>query len=364
MTHPHSQNLALLTQEIKDQGKDLGFQDIRISKASPEHHSKYLKLWLDNDFHGNMSYMKRNLSLRETPEKLHPGVQRVISLRYNYLSSSTEHLINLFNQPNHAVIAQYAQGRDYHKLLRKKLSKICAYITHHSNFENHRAFADSAPILERAFAEQSGLGWIGKNTMLINAKAGSWFFLAEILTDAPLPIDSPQETSHCGTCSACISICPTQAIIEPWKLDARKCISYLTIENKESIPIEYRAAIGNRVFGCDDCQIICPWNKFAQTAHDINFKAHSILKNSSLLELFNWDENTFLENTAGTPIRRIGYTFWLRNLSVALGNAPYSKKNLSLLNSKETSNPMLLEHFAWAIEQQLQKKNNINYKNI
>lgn len=360
---PSNSALLTLAKDIKAQGRELGFQDIRICNADPEHHAQRLNAWLEKGMHGSMQYMENHAELREKPEALQAGAIRVISCRYNYLPHA-EDAETILSSDNKAYVSRYALGRDYHKLLRKKLSKLCDYISEHSEFKEHRAFVDSAPVLERGFAEKAGLGWIGKNTMLINSQAGSWFFLAEILTDAPLPIDEAQTTQHCGSCTRCLEVCPTDAFVSPWQLDARKCISYLTIENKDSIPVEFREAMGNRVFGCDDCQLVCPWNKFAQFSAEQDFQPRHELDDQDLCTLFNWDEETFLEKTAGSAIRRIGYIAWLRNLSVAMGNASFDEQIMQSLLQKKNDvrfqdNSMLQEHLAWAIEQQESKRSRL-----
>jgi epoxyqueuosine reductase len=269
----------------------------------------------------------------------------------DYLPDDDKNLIAKIRNDGSAYIARYTLGRDYHKLMRKRLAqlaqKIEAHIPHH-----HRAFVDSAPVLERAFAQKAGLGWIGKNTMLINSTAGSYFFLGEILTDLLLPVTTPQDTQHCGTCTTCLVLCPTQAFVAPHQLDARRCISYLTIENKNSIPEEFRSNIGNRIFGCDDCQAVCPWNKFAQRTEQEDFLPRHGLDNAQLVELFLWSEEEYLQNTAGSALRRIGYEGWLRNIAVALGNANSSVEiTMALDNRSNHTSAMVREHVEWALTQ-------------
>jgi epoxyqueuosine reductase len=253
-------------------------------------------------------------------------------------------------------ISRYALGRDYHKVMRKRLQKLADKIKAAIGDFGYRAFVDSAPVLEKALAEKSGLGWIGKHTNLINQKAGSWFFLGEIYTDLPLPITNHNTENHCGSCSACIDLCPTNAIIAPYKVDARRCISYLTIELHGSIPVEFRKDMGNRIYGCDDCQLCCPWNRFSQPTTEQDFFTRHPLDTPDLLDLFQWNEKTFLKNTEGSAIRRIGYLRWLRNISVALGNAPASKNIIDVLENKKrelNDNDMLVEHIDWALERQV-----------
>jgi epoxyqueuosine reductase len=347
-------DFTLLAENIKHWGKSLGFQDVRITTCDNTIAFKHLQTWIQNKFHGEMRYMENNLSLRQQPEELHPGTVRIISVRLDYMSSVDLGQKTL-NNNNKAYVSQYALGRDYHKVLRKKLKqlgeKINQQVPHH-----YRAFTDSAPILERAYAEQAGLGWIGKNTMLINQKAGSYFFLGELLTNIPLPIDQPTNQTHCGSCRACIDICPTQAIVAPYQLDARRCISYLNIEYKGSIPLEFRKKIGNRIVGCDDCQLICPWNKFTKITEEHDFLPRHELNSSDLMTLFAWTEKDFLQKTEGSAIRRLGYISWLRNIAIALGNAPYSEEIVqALLSRQEHLNPLVREHASWALAQQQDK---------
>jgi len=278
-------------------------------------------------------------------------VQRVIVVSMNYLSAQTD-MQAIEDGQETAYIARYALGRDYHKLLRKRLDKLAQRITQHVASHGYRAFCDSAPVLERALARKAGVGWVGKNTMIMNREQGSWFFLGELFTNIPLPIDQPIK-DHCGSCSACITVCPTQAIIKPYQLDARRCIAYLTIEHKGSIDPEFRPLIGNRVFGCDDCQIICPWNKFAKITNETDFKPRHQLNSSQLVDLFLWDEATFLKNTEGSAIRRTGYICWLRNIAIGLGNAAKHEKILAALNQRRSHPSSLVrEHVEWAIAQQ------------
>jgi epoxyqueuosine reductase len=347
-------DFTLLSQNIKHWGKSIGFQDVRVSSCDNSIAFKHLKQWLDKKYHGEMGYMENNLSLRQNPARLHAGTLRIISARLNYASSVKLNKKTLLDKQK-AYISQYALGRDYHKVIRKKLKQLGQKINQEVP-HNYRAFTDSAPILERAYAEQAGLGWIGKNTMLINKQAGSYFFLGELLTNIPLPIDQATTQSHCGSCRACIDICPTQAIIAPNQLDARRCISYLNIEYKGSIPVELRSKMGNRIVGCDDCQLICPWNKFTKITEENDFLPRNELDASDLIKLFAWTEQEFLQKTEGSAIRRIGYTCWLRNIAVALGNAPPSQNTIDVLSrQKDHPNSLVREHVDWALTQQQAK---------
>jgi epoxyqueuosine reductase len=299
-----------------------------------------------------MDYMEKHGDRRWTPPTLLPGTIRVISARLNYLPPGTE-IASVLKNGEQGYISRYALGRDYHKLMRKRLAKLAAQISEASHQHGFRVFCDSAPVLEKALAEKAGLGWIGKHTNLIHPKAGSWFFLGEIYTNLPLIIDESIK-NHCGTCSACITICPTQAIIGPYQLDARRCISYLTIELRESIPVELRSLMGNRIYGCDDCQLVCPWNRFAKHTQEKDFYPRHDLQAPDLIDLFNWDEETFLRKTEGSAIRRIGYLCWLRNCAVGLGNAPRNEKIISTLKTRLThSSTLVREHVEWALQKQV-----------
>ena len=279
-----------------------------------------------------MSYMADNHDKRCHPEQLVPGTIRVVCVRLDYALESDDSLASMHNTGK-AYVSRYARGRDYHKLIRKRLQKFARRIQDVAGPFGYRAFVDSAPVLERALAEKSGMGWIGKNTMLINKQAGSWFFLGELFTDLPLPVDE-KVSDHCGSCSACLDICPTNAFIKPNLLDATRCISYLTIELRTSIPVEFRKPMGNRIYGCDDCQIVCPWNKFSKPTDEKDFTPRHNLDDAQLIDLFAWTEREFLKRTEGSAIRRIGYDCWLRNIAVALGNAPSSKEIVGALQSR------------------------------
>jgi epoxyqueuosine reductase len=343
-------DLDSLAQEIKSWGIELGFQQVAITDINLDDYKGHFNSWLDNGYHAEMAYMANNKEKRCDPSKLLEGTCRVICVRMDYALESSNSLAPLRNS-NYAYVSRYARGRDYHKLIRKRLQSLAEKITSKIGPHGYRAFTDSAPVLERALAEKSGLGWIGKNTLLINKQAGSWFFLGELFTDLPLPIDKT-ESDHCGSCSACIDICPTNAFVAPNLLDASKCISYLTIELRTSIPVEFRRAMGNRVFGCDDCQLICPWNKFTKVSTEEDFAPRHGLDTATLLGLFKWTEKEFLANTEGSAIRRIGYECWQRNLAVGLGNAASGAEILAALTAQlDNASPMVREHVQWALEQ-------------
>ena len=343
------QNLAV---KIKRWGRELGFQQIGITDTDLSIYEKRLNEWLARNYQGSMEYMSRHGSKRSRPNELVPGTLRVISARIDYLPPNAK-IPQTLAKKTKAYISRYALGRDYHKLIRKRLTQLAEMISEAIDSTQYRVFTDSAPVMEKALAEKAGLGWIGKSTNLINRKAGSWFFLGEIYTDLPLPIDAP-EISHCGSCNACLQICPTQAIVAPYQLDARRCISYLTIENRGSIPEELRPLIGNRVYGCDDCQWICPWNKFGKATSDPDFQPRHQLDQSDLVDLFLWDETTFLNRTEGSAIRRIGFEGWLRNLAVGLGNGPASPEAIAALQQRlHYPSALVLEHVQWALQRLL-----------
>jgi epoxyqueuosine reductase len=341
---------------------ELGFQQLGISGIELEQHEQWLQQWLAAGYQGEMQWMGQHGNKRSRPEELVPGTVRVLSLRMDYFGEEHVRLqgdggesnlaLQVLADPNRAYISRYTLGRDYHKLVRKRLATLGRQIEALAGGGRYRAFVDSAPVLERALAEQAGLGWIAKNTMLINPEAGSWFFLGEIYTDLPLPVDEPQQDKHCGTCTACLDICPTGAFFGPYQLDARRCISYLTIELDGPIPEDLRPLMGNRVFGCDDCQLVCPWNKFAQPTAEADFKPRHQLDDIALVELFSWDEETWLSRTEGSALRRIGHARWLRNLAVALGNAPTSEAVLAALASRrQHPSALVREHVSWALGQ-------------
>ncbi|MCA1979761.1 MAG: tRNA epoxyqueuosine(34) reductase QueG, partial [Thiobacillus sp.] len=316
----HAQDLTHLVANIKQWGRELGFADIGIAGTDLSAAEQGLLDWLARGFHGDMDYMAAHGVKRSRPAELVPGTLRVVTARLDYFPPDAADPHALLADPEAAYISRYALGRDYHKVLRTRLQRLAERIAAAAPQAHFRVFTDSAPVLEVELAAQSGLGWRGKHTLLLNRAHGSWFFLGEIYTDLPLPVDSP-ETNHCGTCRACIDICPTQAIVAPYALDARRCISYLTIELKGSIPVELRPLIGNRIYGCDDCQLACPWNRFAKTTALPDFAVRNGLDSARLVELFGWSEAEFNDRLAGSAIRRIGHERWLRNLAVALGNA-------------------------------------------
>ncbi len=354
-----SQVLQKITNDLADWAVELGFQQIGICDVDLSLEQPRLAAWLEREYNGSMTWMAEHQAMRSDPTLLKPGCLRVISARMDYFPQNTD-CIQTLKQPSKAYISRYAVGRDYHKLIRKRLAKLADRIRDAAApfFDaNQRAFVDSAPILERPLAAKAGLGWVGKHTLLLNQNAGSWFFLGEILTNLPLPISATQIEDRCGECSACLKVCPTDAFPGPYQLDARRCISYLTIENKGSIPEQFREVMGNRIYGCDDCQVICPWNKWATPSSEVDFQPRHNLANSDLLELFLWDEKMFLAKTEGSAIRRIGFERWQRNLAVALGNAPAQEDILlALKQSRELASPLVQEHIDWAIDQQQNPK--------
>ncbi len=352
---PDNIDHARLLQQITRWSEELGFQQLGVSDIDLADHEEHLNNWLAAGLHGEMDYMHKHGSKRSHPEQLVDETCRVISVRMDYMPPDCELSDAVLANPQLGFISRYALGRDYHKVMRKRLQKLSEKIQQQIGDFGYRVFVDSAPVLEKALAEKSGLGWIGKHSNLINRNAGSWFFLGEIYTNLPLPLSKHQTQEHCGTCTSCIDICPTQAIIAPYKVDARRCISYLTIELHGPIPLQYREAIGNRIYGCDDCQLCCPWNRFSQPTSEQDFFARHPLDAPALTELLQWDEATFLKNTEGSAIRRIGYRRWLRNISVALGNAPPSPDITGALVQKReelTGDDMLVEHIEWAMARQ------------
>ena len=343
-------DIKLIAADIKKWGVELGFQQVGFTDVDLSKYEHHLKDWIDRNYHGAMSYMAENHDKRCHPEQLVPGTIRVVCVRMDYALDSKDSLESMENTGK-AYVSRYARGRDYHKLIRKRLQKLARRIQDVVGPFGYRAFVDSAPVLERALAEKSGMGWIGKNTMLINKQAGSWFFLGELFTDLPLPVDE-QVSDHCGSCSACLDICPTNAFVKPNLLDATRCISYLTIELRTSIPVEFRKPMGNRIYGCDDCQIVCPWNKFSEPTQEKDFTPRHKLDDAQLVDLFAWSEREFLKRTEGSAIRRIGYDCWLRNIAVALGNAPSSKEIVGVLQSRLNNvSTMVNEHIEWALLQ-------------
>ncbi|MGA7982149.1 MAG: tRNA epoxyqueuosine(34) reductase QueG [Chromatiaceae bacterium] len=349
---PTSRDYRGLAAQIKRWARRLGFQQVGIADTDLAKAEARLQEWLAQGRHGAMEYMVQHGSRRSRPAQLAPGTVRVISARMDYLPEPHARLHETLASPTTAFISRYALGRDYHKTLRRRLQRLADLITAEIGAFGYRVFVDSAPVLEKPLAQKAGLGWIGKHTNLINARAGSWFFLGEIYTDLPLPVDAAAE-DHCGTCRACMDVCPTGAIVAPYQLDARLCISYLTIELKGSIPEPLRPLIGNRIYGCDDCQLVCPWNRFARLCEEPDFLPRAGLDRANLIQLFAWNESEFLRRTEGSAIRRIGYVAWLRNLAVAMGNAPPSKHIRRALESRaEHPSELVREHVRWAIFRQ------------
>jgi epoxyqueuosine reductase len=339
-----------LASYIKEWGRELGFQQIGIADTDLTAAEAHLLNWLDQGRHGEMGYMAQHGLRRSRPSELQPGTVRVISGRIDYLPSASDPQ-SVLDDPSLGYVSRYALGRDYHKHVRGRLQKLAARIEREIGPFGYRVFSDSAPVLEKPLAEKAGLGWIGKHTNLLSREAGSWFFLGEIYTDLPVPVDAPLP-NHCGTCQACIDICPTQAIVAPYQLDARRCISYLTIELRGSIPEELRPLLGNRIYGCDDCQLVCPWNRFAQLTTEPDFAPRHTLDAPKLVELFYWTEQELLKRTEGSAIRRITYEQWLRNVAVALGNAPTSAPVIDALNARSDHPAAIVrEHVAWALAQ-------------
>jgi epoxyqueuosine reductase len=348
----HEHELTELAQHIRQWGRELGFAAVGIADVDLSAAEAGLQAWLAKGFHGEMDYMAAHGVKRSRPAELVPGTVRIISARLDYLPPAAADPHAVLADAEAAYVSRYALGRDYHKVLRNRLQTLAEKIGSEVGSHHFRVFTDSAPVLEVALASKSGLGWRGKHTLLLNRQHGSWFFLGEIYTDLPLPVDTPEQ-NHCGTCQACIDICPTQAIVAPYLLDARRCISYLTIELKGSIPLELRPLLGNRIYGCDDCQLVCPWNRFAQTATLPDFEVRNGLDSTQLVELFAWSEADFNARLAGSPIRRIGHERWLRNIAVALGNAPRSPVIQAALASRlNHASEQVREHVAWAQSRQ------------
>lgn len=350
--------MQTLTTLIKQWGLELGFNQIGITDTNLQHAESEHQAWVEKGYHGDMDYMAKHGTKRTRPAELVPNTRRVISARLDYLPPKAADSEAILNDVDKAFISRYALGRDYHKVLRNKLQKLCEKIQaelaqYQSHDFQYRVFTDSAPVLEVALAEKAGLGWRGKHTLLINKERGSWFFLGEIYTNLPLITDTPA-SNHCGTCTSCMDVCPTQAIVAPYQVDARRCISYLTIELKSSIPVNLRPLIGNRVYGCDDCQLFCPWNKFAEITKEVDFDVRNGLDDISLIDCFNWSEDEFKANMAGSAIYRIGYEQWLRNIAVGLGNASSSERVINALKSRaDDASALVREHVAWALQQHL-----------
>ena len=349
---PTSKSPEDLSRFVKHAALNIGLPHCAITDTDLAEHELNFLNWLNDGFHGSMEYMERHGVKRSRPAELLPGTTRIISVRMDYFPPDTKEPWSVINDATLGYVSRYALGRDYHKVLRNKLQKLASTISDEFGQFGYRAFVDSAPVLEKALAERAGLGWIGKHSNLLSSDSGSWFFLGELYTDLPLAVDTPLEKKHRGSCTACMQACPTQAIVAPFRVDARRCISYLTIENKESIPVEFRKAMGNRIYGCDDCQLVCPFNKFSSDSTEPDYRARHNLDNATLTSLFSWDEATFKQNMAGSAIYRIGHERWLRNIAVALGNAPGKPETIGSLQARENDpSPMVREHVLWALEQ-------------
>ena len=350
---PHTVDYTTLATQIKEWGRALGFQAVGISDTDLHDAEARLLQWLAQGYHGEMDYMAKHGVKRSRPAELIPGTLRVISVRMDYTPPDAKDSWEVLEDGSSAFISRYALGRDYHKVLRNRLEQLAQKIRVEAGKSNCRVFTDSAPVMEVELARKAGLGWRGKHTLLLSREHGSWFFLGELYTDLPLLVDKPQ-VEHCGTCTACIKVCPTQAIVAPYQLDARRCISYLTIEHKGSIPLELRPLIGNRIYGCDDCQLVCPWNRFAHKSLEADFAVRHGLDDVALTELFAWDEETFKQKFSGSAVYRIGHEQWLRNIAVALGNAPGSAEALAALQARtEEPSALVREHVEWALERQM-----------
>ena len=349
-------DLDVLARDLHTWARELGFADIGVSDTDLSAEEAGLLAWLDQGWHGDMEYMARHGTRRSRPATLVPGTIRIVTARLDYWPGDAADSELILGDPAKAYISRYALGRDYHKLMRRKLESLAQRMAAVVGGFNYRVFTDSAPVLEVALAAKSGLGWRGKNTLLLRRDAGSYFFLGEIYTDLPLPLTAAA-SAHCGSCRACIDTCPTGAIVAPYELDARRCISYLTIELKESIPVDLRPLIGNRVYGCDDCQLVCPWNKYAQPTREAGFDIRHGLDDVELLSLFSWTQQEFEARTAGSAIHRIGYERWLRNIAVGLGNAPYREDIVAALHEcVANATPLVAEHVRWAIGEQERKR--------
>ncbi len=348
----NSQPSQTLSQRIKRIGEELGFQQIGITDTRLDQYHSHYKQWIEKNYHGEMDYMARNVEKRLQPEQMIPGTLSVICVRLDYLVNEGKWPQKLLQKPEMAYISRYALGRDYHKLMRKRLQHYATAISALVGDMGYRVFTDSAPVLEKALAAKAGIGWQGKHSNILHRDHGSWFFLGEIYTDLLLDIDKPTE-NHCGRCTTCMEVCPTQAIVAPYVVDARRCISYLTIEHKSAIPVELRSAIGNRIYGCDDCQLFCPWNRFARITQEADFRPRHGLDSISLLDCFTWSSEDFEHKMTGSAIRRIGYQNWIRNIAIALGNTEYNPDILATLKSNYAIHSAYIqEHIDWAIRQQ------------
>ncbi len=347
--------LNVLTKQIKNWACELGFDHCAVTDTDLDKHEAHLLNWLEADFHGEMQYMKRHGTKRSRPTELEPGTVRVISVRMDYFPAGAANADAVLQDDQLGYVSRYALGRDYHKLMRRRLQKLATKINEQNDALCYRAFVDSAPVLEKALAEKAGLGWIGKHSNLLSNTAGSWFFLGELFINLPLPVDQPTPQGHCGSCTACIQACPTRAIVAPFKVDARRCISYLTIELRSSIPVEFRKAMGNRIYGCDDCQLVCPFNKFSTPTEITDFEPRHELDSTKLSQLFTWTEQEFNQRMEGSAIRRIGHECWIRNIAVALGNAQTNADVIDALQSRaEDPSELVREHVHWALQQHLE----------
>ncbi|MCK7595437.1 tRNA epoxyqueuosine(34) reductase QueG [Pseudomarimonas salicorniae] len=341
-----------LVEALRAAAAELGFQALGISGIELAEDERRLLDWLQRGYHGEMDYMARHGTRRARPAELVPGTLRVISARMDYWPEAAREPWSVIDDGTLGYVSRYALGRDYHKVLRQRLQKLCDWLAERVGEFGYRVFTDSAPVLEKPLARNAGLGWIGKHSNLIDRRSGSYFFLGEIYTDLALPVDAAA-SDHCGTCTRCLSACPTGAIVAPYQVDARRCISYLTIEHPGSIPEPLRAPMGNRIYGCDDCQLVCPWNKFTRPAALVDFEVRHGLDAPQLIDLFSWDEETFLARTEGSAIRRIGWERWLRNIAVALGNAPRSESVVAaLVSRRDHPSPVVREHVDWALSRQ------------
>ncbi|MHA7880058.1 MAG: tRNA epoxyqueuosine(34) reductase QueG [Saccharospirillum sp.] len=350
---PAPSDNAELARYIKAEAKAMGFQAVHLGPVSTQANRADYENWLAQGYNGTMEWMSRNLDKRFDGAQLHPGARTAITVRLDYRPEAPMEAI--LDQPERAYVSRYALGRDYHKLMRKRLSELGKRIESQAGEHGYRAFVDSAPVMERQLAQQAGMGWLGKNSLLLNAEAGSWFFLGELFTNLDLPHDPPFETDHCGSCTRCLTACPTDAFVDEGVLDARLCISYLTIEHEGSIDPALRALMGNRIYGCDDCQIVCPFNRFSTPTREADFEPRHGLDRAHLTELLGWTKAEFLSKTEGSAIRRIGYEKWQRNLLIAAGNAPHSNSIMAALNALRPQSPMVQEHLDWALEQHARK---------
>jgi epoxyqueuosine reductase len=351
MTARAAPDLRALRRELTELARTHGFDALGVAGIDIPEDERHLLRWLEDRWQGEMHYMQQHGLKRSRPQLLQPGTVRVVSVRMDYWPGAARAAHAVLADRSLGYVSRYALGRDYHKVLRGALARLARQLQQRIGPFGYRVCVDTAPVLEKAFARDAGLGWMGKHTNLIARERGSYFFLGEILTDLPLPVDEPA-SAHCGSCQACLPACPTGAIVAPWRLDARRCISYLTIEHHSAIPVELRKAIGNRIYGCDDCQLVCPWNKFARAAAHPDFKVRHGLDAAALPELFRWSAAQFERRMRGSAIYRLGYQRWLRNIAVALGNAPTSAEVICALEERrDDPSELVREHVAWALRQ-------------